>query len=62
VNGIEGVPEEHRETIKTAIRKRYPDEAETIFKDGYWNGLSSYFGFYCNKMFLGCETDGYIHS
>ena len=59
---IESIPEEHRQTIRDAIEKRYPEELERILEEGYWDGLSGYFGFYCNGMFHGCETDGHIHT
>jgi len=60
--GVRGIPEEHRQTIKVAIQKRYPKQTARILKEGIWNGLSSYYSFYCNGMFLGCEVDGHIHS
>ena len=60
--GIEGVPKEHQDTIRRAIRKRYTSVADIILSEGYWDNLSKYYGFYHNKMYLGCETDGHIHS
>ncbi len=64
MNGIETVPEKYRGRIREAIEARFSDlvERQVALDTGMWNGLSGYYGFTWRGMFLGVETDGYIHS
>lgn len=50
------------EAVETALRQAWPDQADDILADLKWQALDGFFFFTRWGMFVGVETDGYIHT
>ena len=56
------VPQPITDVVAQAIRRSFPKECEDILKTLHWNAFGRHFYFERWGMYVGVETDGYIHS
>lgn len=58
----DAVPQPIPPVVDLAIRRAFPKEAFEILKTLHWNGMGGHFYFQRWGMYVGVETDGYIHT
>jgi len=57
-----GQKEPNRETVRSAIEKAFPNDAEAVLKEMQWDCIMGCWLIQRWGMTVGIETDGYVHS
>lgn len=51
-----------REVAEKSVLETFPKDGENLAKEMKWDSLNGCFYFHYFGMYIGIETDGYIHS